>query len=208
LWFGITALVFGVLALVFWDFIRETIVIPLYHFFWIIDLTVKSVPDGVYLAVLLLIGFMLSVNALQGLQLRGPNRPPTSAPYSASTRYTVWARLYRNLYRRTILSNHFGSETRRLLLTMLAYQENVTVEEAEALVKSGALSVPPAVKTLVERKEIHLNRPQNGANTHWLLRWLRPGEPALDSTEIDPQVAEIVAFIEHRLEITHDQPRP
>ncbi len=207
MWFGVTLLVFGVLALLFWDFIRETIVVPIYYFFWIIDITIKVVPESIYLAVLILVGFALSLNALRDLQLRRPYRQQTGTPQATSTRYTIWARLYKNLYARSILSNHFSSETRKLLLNLLAYQEGVTTDEIEVRVKNDTLALPSAVKTLLEHKAIRLNQPEYNANHNWLQRWLNPPQPALDSAETDPQVAEIVAFIEHRLEITHDEPR-
>lgn len=49
--FILLVLLFSILALVYWDFVRDTIIIPIYYIIWVIGLILKSIPQGVYYAV-------------------------------------------------------------------------------------------------------------------------------------------------------------
>lgn len=204
----LTALVFSVLTLLYWDFVRNTLVIPLYYLLWVGDLTLKSIPQGAFLAALVVISLVMAVNTLRRLR-----RTPLTAHLQRShapphSRYRQWRNLYRNLYTSEFTRNLFLSDARRLVLSLIAYEQGVDTLEAEALVKSGAFAVPEAVRKLVERRDIYgLNPPSNRLKI--ILRRLGLLKPeASINPQLDGMVDEFIRFIEQYREITYDGNRP
>ncbi len=66
------AFIFGVLALFYWDFVRDTIAFPIYYLFWVGDLVLRSISQGVYLALLVLISIVIGVNTVLGIRAGRP----------------------------------------------------------------------------------------------------------------------------------------
>lgn len=199
------ALIFAVLSLIFWDFVRDTVVIPIYYLMWVTNLILKSIPQGVYLALPILISLAVGGNTLRSLRGRQQLRNYQENRSDDSARYVVWRRLYDHLMESQFSRDHFVWEVRKLILCLLAYQEGVEVFQAEEMIDNGTLNVPDAVKNLIQQKEIPIPILPSRAIERALLRLrqlLFKVDRSLDP-QIDQQVDEIVRFIEHRLEITH-----
>ena len=202
-----TLLIFGVLSIAFWDFMRETVAVPLYYLLWVGDLALKSVPQGFFLGLLVFIGAVIAFNVVTGARSRASRPLPVGRP-QAETRYLMWARLSHHLYDSRFYRHKFAFEARKLILSILAYQEELDVVEVEDRVIDGSLPVPDAVLLLVLVTQL---RGGIEAATGMKRLWARltgADQTVVADPLIDQQVAAIIAFIEYRLEIVHaaDQP--
>lgn len=205
----ITLSIFAILALFFSDFVREVLVVPIYQIIWFGDLLAKSISQEIYLAALILVSIVIALNTFSKMRGKAQAQRIREAPTRGDSRYRFWARQYHNLTYGKFFSSEFTLETRKLILSILAYQENLSVADVERMVANDALAVPDVVKTLIERKEINISQ-RASARENRLISWLRA---LIDRSEnsptdeerppTDPQVAEIINFIEQRLEITN-----
>jgi hypothetical protein len=200
-----TVFIFVLFTLFFWDFVRDTIVVPIYYLTWVGSLILNSISQEVYLVLLVLLSIVIGNNTLQSIRVRPipqnhrQNRPNDSA------RYVYWRRLYKHLVVSQFSRDRFVWETRELILALLAYQEGLASFQVEAMIANNMIDVPDAVRNLVMRKEIQVSMPTSRAierSAQWLRRVLFKVESPIDP-QISHQVDEIVGFIEHRLEITH-----
>ncbi len=201
----LAAVIFAVVALFFWDFVRDTVVVPFYFLLWFMDLLLKSLPQEVYLLVLVVVCIMIGLNAVRGAQTPPRPRSRQVPPSDGDSRYVFWTRHHNNLYSSPFFRHKFATETRKFILNVLAYQEGEEVAVVEQMIISGALPVPAAVKDLVQSKEIRSSRPVSVPRSFVAQRFSRllaRSAPHHDPLT-DQQVREIIGFIEHRLEITH-----
>lgn len=198
--------IFSVVSLLYWSFIRDAIVMPIYYVLWVGDLTLKSVPQEVLLAFLILLCILIGFNTLGKVRAKRLIDNNERARAVAGTRYLFWKRIYSHLDSSQLSRNHFASETRRLILSILAYQEGVDTFEIERMISDGILSVPDSVRKLILKQEMQAPiRPQKAVEGVILrLRYLIFGAAPEIDPQIDPQTDEIVSFIEQRLEIKRD----
>lgn len=186
---------FAALILFFWDFVRETVVIPIYYLIWLGDLVLKSIPQYAYLGGLVVASILIALNTLRRIRIsRALLREAREQPESA-TRYLFWKKLTTNVYSSPFARSQFAWESRKLLLSILASQEGVSLPEIEVMVRDGRLNVPPSVKSLIGSRELQISeRPAHSRDRNST----KYRDPALTQ-----QVHEIISFIEYRLEITH-----
>jgi hypothetical protein len=197
--------VFGVLALFYWDFVRDTIAIPIYYLFWIGDLVLRSISHGVYLAFLVLLGFIIGFNTLLGTRPRRVVSELDQGQYQI-TRYQHWRTMCGGLSIGWFARDMFALESRRLLLAILAYQEGSDVAQIEARVKAGTLPVPPLIAHLIQHKEFE--KTKQAVSLMNRLRGLVYGTGPQKNLVAERQVAEVISFIEHLLEIDHAGSQP
>lgn len=201
-----STVIFGILTLIFWEFMRDTVVLPVYDLLRLVNLFLKSVSQEIYLGLLILVSVLIGISALRGGQSRPAVRSSVPDIAKDSARYLLWRRLYNDLSASQFSRNRFAWETRRMILLILADQEGIDASQVEANIINGALSVPESVRHLIRHRHIEVASPASTADPHpvWrLYRFLfRQAAPA-HAAFVDPHVEEIVAFIEHRLEITH-----
>ena len=189
----------------FWDFVRDTLVVPIYFLLWVSDLIIKSVPQQAYLAVLVLLCATIALNTMLRGNANAPVQRRSRGQYTESTRYVYWRRLYRNLYGSPLFRNKLAAEIREFLLTMLAHQEGLDSTRVEAMILDGSLAVPPAVRQFVQERAFDV--PQReltfletlGQRLRGLLIDSRTEAPL----PLNAHVAEVITFIEDRLEIDH-----
>ena len=198
--FLLAALLLGALTLIFWDFARDTIITPIYYAVWIGGLVLKSVPDGVFLALLLLVCGGIGLNALANSLGGTKQRSYQAAAASVETRYHHWERLCENLYFSRFSRHLFTSEARRLILALLAFEYRREPAEVEALIRDGQIALPETIRTLVEGGDDLLVEQPLGVLDR-LARRLRREAP--HDPQIDALMDEINTFIESHLEIVH-----
>jgi hypothetical protein len=194
-----------VLTLIFWDFMRDIVVTPLYRLLWVGNLLLKSLPQEIYLLVVIVISSIIGGSALQSLQSRPLVQNSPHPRSMENARYGFWLRLYEQLAGNHFSRNRFAMESRKLILSILAYQEGLDVSIVEARVMDGSMIVPNTVKYLIQYRELPTSTrigTSNNSLRFWLrTRFIKP-QRVVDPS-IDQQVNEIVEFIEHRLEITY-----
>ncbi len=202
----LVVVIFSVISLIYWDFIRDAVVMPVYYVIWLGDLLLKSIPQEVYLVILIGLCIVMGVTTVakirtQRLAESGERQRPIGG-----TRYLFWRKIYSHIDSSQFARNHFASETRRLILAILSHQEGVDVFEVERMIVNGDLPVPKTVRNLILKQEIKSPiKPQKAIEgVIDRLRNLILGEDSELDLQIDPQTDEIVSFIEQRLEITRD----
>ncbi len=198
--FVAVALVLGLLTLVFWEFVRSTIIVPIYYSVWIGGLVLKSIPEAAFLAVFLVLCAIVGLSALgismSGNARRGP--PVTASP--VETRYHHWERLCANLYFSRFSRNLFTSDARRLIIAVLAYEYRLEPREVEALVRDGQLDLPETIRSvLTGNDELFVEQPL----TRLSKTARRFRREAASDPQTDALLNEIVTFIESHLEIMH-----
>jgi hypothetical protein len=203
--------VFSLLALLFWDFVRDTIVVPIYRFLWVSGLILKSIPQGAYLAALIVASIVIGLHTLRVMTLsRIGQRFADNSPQTDNSRYVYWKRLCANVYTSPFSQGQFSSEARKLTLAILAYQEGIEASEAEMRVSNGTLTVPNPIRNLIQRLPIQDSKPTSKRTPNPVLRVRRMllREDPLRDPRIDNQLAEIISFIEQRLEINRAGNQP
>ena len=81
--FVLIVLAFSLVTLIFWDFVRDAIVVPIDYLIWVGGLVIRSIPQEVYLAAFLLISFVLSLNTLDRIRSKPAARSYEQAPSQA-----------------------------------------------------------------------------------------------------------------------------
>lgn len=203
-WLGVavlsTLLIFSVLTLVAWDFVRETIVVPLTYLIWLGGLILNSIPQEVYLIGLIIAAAAIALNTLNRLRRKPASTRLTGPRAGDASRYRLWLRLWATAPHSEYTRVELARETRQLIVSVLAYQEGLTPPEVERKIVSGALPVPAAVSQLFRERDL-LSTPQPAPRfwQRFTLKADRQPDPLLNQS-----LEEILQFIENRLEIIHD----
>src|SRR4051812_23075979 len=92
----VVILLFSLLTLAYWTFVRDTIIVPIYYLIWVGNLTLKSVPQEAYLAFLILISLIISVNTLLSMRVRQITRSVEEISSQSNSRYSHWRNLCSN----------------------------------------------------------------------------------------------------------------
>jgi hypothetical protein len=201
----VVILLFSLLTLIYWSFVRDMIIVPIYYVIWVGDLALKSVPQEAYLALLVLVSLIIGVNTLLSMRVRQFTRSAEEIPTQSDSRYTHWKRLCSNLYSSPFAQDTFAWEARKLILSIFAYQNGIEIAQVEAMIRNDALPVPEPIKKLIQEKKIEnftLTFKPAPTVISRLRRWLFPTEESQKSP-IDDELAEIAGYIEHLLEIDH-----
>jgi hypothetical protein len=203
--FVATALILSVLTLLYWDFVRDTIIIPIYYLLWVANLTLKSVPQGVYLALLIFICILIGWNTLSSVRIHPISRGFESIRPQTDARYNHWKKLYAKLHTSPFGRETFAWEARKLILSVLVQQYGIDIAEVETLVRDGTISLPDSIRDLILLKKIPISDTTAGRTENLVtrLRRLFSKTKSPNNPQIDHFVSEMVHFIEHQLEINH-----
>jgi len=206
--------VFAVLALFFWSFLRDTVVLPLYRFFIILRYGVNSIPQGFFLFIIFLVLLVIIIRAVsmtfkgQVSLFRFEGDDVAAYPADFTSRYRFWRLQTSTLYRSNFARNDFARNARRMILELIAHQEHRTWDEIERLVMLGEMTLPPLIDELVHERSLRSSRADKRGLDAFLTRTARQlGIPIADQPDpvLDEQVNAIIQFIEERLEIVHNE---
>jgi hypothetical protein len=202
---GLTVIVFGTLTLFFWDFVRETIAIPVYYLLWVSDLTLKSIPQQAYLALLIVVSLIIAFNTLRNVKVSRLEFRTVEEKSTSLTRYIFWRRVFDNLYVSLFSREQFARDARKLILAILAYQEDVSDAAIETMIQDGTLAVPDTVKNLIQRQGLQAMPPAPMTLKNRLSQWRDRllGSSTPRDPQLDQQVEEVIKFIEQQLELTY-----
>ncbi len=194
--FVLIVLAFSLVTLIFWDFVRDAIVVPIDYLIWVGGLVIRSIPQEVYLAAFLLISFVLSLNTLDRIRSKPAARSYEQAPSQADSRYYRWRMLVSKQSTSPFYRDIFVTEARNLILSMLAYDHGIDSTEAETRVRNGTLTVPEPIRNLIEKRDVRV-QVQPVSRVQTLLRRLRLLDPETTSEPpLERFVAEVIDFVE------------
>lgn len=192
----------GVLTLALRDVVRESVVIPLAYAVWLADLLLKSLPQSLFLAVLVLVS---AVVVLRGLLYTSPlprQFMPRRDRGGFRSRLDFWTRRLNALDASPFAQEQSAQEMRNLVLRALADQ--LDPDEVAAAVRNGALAVPPEVGALLLNWRDWLSDDaaaslHTSPRTWWerLREALRPDRrSAAESARINRKLEAVVEFLE------------
>ncbi len=207
-WVIVTVLaIFSTLTWLFWDFVRDGIVVPIYYLIWLVRLILNSIPQVIFLILLVFVCFMIALNTLLKLQSRQYKQAASRYRFIEGGRYLFWNRLLTNLRSNPFSRDEFALEARKLILEILSYQEGVDIHGIEQMVAENKISVPASVMQLVLSRKLQFPPEKGNSLRRKIARLLRRSFPedTLGEQMIDEQAKEIIHFIEDRLEISHDE---
>jgi hypothetical protein len=200
----------GVLTFLLRDTVREAVVIPLTYAVWLGDRMLSSLPQGMLLGVLLVLGAGILVRSATrstepAQEVSGYAPAPAEQRHS---RLVFWARQLNRMEDSQFAVEKLAVELKALTVKILSAQENLPDDEVIDAVKRGTLAVPAEVRDLILR-------PQDWMTAHppsqWqlFLRWLRRNQPEAPAN--DPQSAKleaVIRFIETRVETRVQSEQP
>jgi len=207
-WVIVTVLaIFSTLTWFFWDFVRDGIVVPIYYLIWLIGLILNSIPQGVFLILLIFVCFMIALNTIFKFQYRQYSQSASRYRSMGGGRYHFWNRLLANLWTNSFSRDEFALEARKLILEILSYQEGVDIHRIEQMVAENKISVPASVMQLVLSRKLQFPPEKGNSVRRKIARFLRRSfqEDTLGEQMVDEQTKEIIHFIEVRLELSHDE---
>ena len=207
-WVIVSVLViFSTLTWFFWDFVRDVIVIPIYYLTWLTGLVLKSIPQAIFLIVLVFACFMIAGSTFIEIQPRQGRRSASRYRYVGGGRYQFWNHLFANLRSSPFSRDDFAFETRKLILSILSYQEGVDIPVIEQWVADQKISVPESVTQLILSKTVAFPIEKENSLSRKLTKFLHRffQKDAQGEQMMDEQAKEIIHFIEVRLEISQDE---
>ena len=203
-WLGVallaTLMIFSVLTLVAWGFVRDVLVVPLTYLIWLGGLILNAIPQEVYLIGLIIIAGIIALNTLNRLQRKTLNPGFVKARPGDASRYQFWFRLWTTAPTSEYPRLELARETRRLIISVLAYQEGLTPAEVEQKIVSGDLAVPVTIKQFIHDRDFTFTLPPQ--RRFW--QRFRPTADTPSDPLLNQSLEEILRFIENRLEIIHD----
>jgi hypothetical protein len=137
-----------VLALVLRDFVRNSIVLPLVNFFWIVWIAILSVHQAIWWILLLGIGGMVAVRSLR-LPGMGWTRPGPSRGRGLSvSRYEYWHHGLESQALSPFSRERIRRDLQGLVLKVLATQLRTETSEVRERLQAGAIELPGSVADL------------------------------------------------------------
>lgn len=199
-----TLVVLGItstLVLIFRETVRQLVVMPMLYFLWLGSLIIRTIPDVVWWSLGLLIGAIIALQALFGKERAAPE---PSYPPRVQERYSrlhYWLSMVRLMDASDFSRENFIFELRRLLLSILAYQESSDPAVVAKQVEAGEIVLPEEIRAFVLTRQMGaLVQPP----TFWeRLGLSRKKHPV--PTESDADLERIVKFMEERLEMNRDE---
>lgn len=190
----------GILAFILRDMVREAVVIPLAYLAWFADLVLKSIPQAIFLALLLIAGIYIVLRGFaQGSE--SPDRPPVRQDTgSYRTRLGFWVRQLNHLEDSALAREKVAEEMRGLILSIVAHEESIDEDEIVQRVRAGSLSVPSEVKSLLLNGQRWMN-PESNRPPSQLLRRLRAALPrskqsTVRSSALDKKLEDAIEYVE------------
>jgi len=206
----ITLSLCGVLIFFFWDIFKTHVVLPLYGLLILINFGINSVSQGIFLfllAAVCLVFILHSLNRVFGKDVVEEYTPIVAYGIEVVTRYEFWRNQCSHLNKNSFSHQEFILSIRRLILNILANQEHKEIFEIEQQIKNRKLEVPESVCEFLCERRLRVAPP----NRNWVGRMIYRIQQLIGySTEtkipaaLELQIAEIIEFIEYRLEIIYD----
>lgn len=206
----ITLVICGILIFFFWDFFKTQVVLPLYGFLILINFGINSVPQGVFLFLLTiacLVFILHSLNSVFGQDAAEEYSSIVAYGIEVVSRYEFWRNQCSHLNKNIFTHQEFILSTRRLILNILANQEQLDIFEVEQKVENRELAVPESVCDFLCERRLRTKPPRRNWFGRMLYRFQRLigySPKTKMPTDLELQVSEIIDFIEHRLEIIYD----
>lgn len=187
------------------DLVRVYILMPLYYFGWVLNLLIKSLHQSVFWVMLIILGFLFAVRSLAVFE-QLPERQEIMHTRERSSRFRFWWHNVRMLRSSSHSFSYSSFEMRRLIIGILAYQENITPNEVESLISKGNLQVPPEVARFITKRSMGKSDKNENAFERKLndIRHFFSGRDNPVDPSLDRDMNIVIQFAESLLEVKRD----
>lgn len=200
--YAVFVLIFGVLTVLFWPFVSDRILVPVYYFLWVLGLLINSIPQGIYLALLVIFSAITAAKILENLRTSQRQRQVIFNPSNTSTRYWHWRTLCVHSYGNWFSKGRLAYEARHLILSILAFEYGVDLSDAEAMVRDGTIELSETLRNVINMTTIPDAPPHRFTGIlSWLSRSVRWADSQSDPY-VEQLLTELMNFLEYHLEIT------
>jgi hypothetical protein len=195
-----------ILAIIFRDFIRENILIPILYLFWYIKLFLNSLGEICLwpLALIILVAISLLILRKKKKTVE-TDRGYSEAPGKVEEgRVAFWMKYIRRQSMGIENPSFSSFRMKELALSVLAYQENLTNSELETEIDEGRVFVPKELQNILQSPD-HIIVPmtRSASIKNNVMRWFHSRSHSNQSTE-NPEMNKLIRYLEAQLEIEHD----
>lgn len=187
------------------QFVQDYVVVPVAYAAWFIDMTLRSIPQSTFWAVLVVIAVLAGLESVGALRKLIRNRAAvTVMPETAGqSRLLERRELFERLSDSTFARERIAFEMRGLMVQLLAHQERQSAEEIEQRVRAHAIAAPPEILALLtdwrtwltdEPADAEAAR-SNKTFRRLRLRW-RSIQRMIQPTRYQPRLLTAIAYME------------
>jgi len=150
--------------------VRDVVVRPITYIIWLGGLFLRSVPEQILLAALIITGAYLALRSLTPGRSAAPESSTVEPLRAEESRLRFWQSQFRYAPSSDFAAEKLAAELRSMIFTMLEHQERMSRDEVLQSAAAGELDLPTPVRTLLLEQQ----------------RWQAGAEPAVD--EILPRL--------------------
>ena len=205
---GLSLLASAILTYLFREQVRSGLVMPVSYAIWYVNVVIESAPQPILWAVLVFGGLMIAGRALL------KNLPPAPDPAEPAisghsiSRYQYWLWYISSFQLSAFSSEGLARSLSRFIIDILAYQEHLTLDDVERMIRNDTLAVPDEIRDLIKTHRLwkaqHPPTPVRRFVDRLLRRQMVVEPEEKDSAEDRAKLSRIIEFIEDRLEIEHE----
>jgi hypothetical protein len=189
------------LAIGMQNFIRESIVIPISYIFWIGNFVIKAIPQEVFIGVLVCIGAYIGLRSLFSVEKAAVEaKLPETWAASPRARVNFWDIQIRLTYGSRYARSRVSQHTAKLVLDVLAHQQQINQRQVEQALLRGDLDVPPEIKAIFDYRQM----PSVSRRLRLFNFLFRNRETQAEAAQAQANLIKIVDYLEEQLELKHE----
>jgi hypothetical protein len=199
-----------ILALGIQNFVREAIVIPLSYIFWVGNIFFKTVPQGAFLGLLVLLILYVGLRSLSPEKKARGEDQPYELRMPVRARVSFWSLQVRMLRGSNYARDRFSQFLTKLVVDVLAHEQQLTRLQLEDAIEEGKLDIPTEMKLFLTRRQQPTSSGSRGLlawlgrllTQLWQKAWYHPSsvQTSLEYAYLE----KIILYLEKQLEIKHE----
>jgi hypothetical protein len=202
----ILVLALAALLLIPGDFLRDSIVYPIYYAFWSVKILLESLDQTVCWGVLIVAGFIAAIASL-GLLLRPVKTVDEELPPAKDrSRFRFWLVKCLKMDVNEMYRDDLTYSLWRLLRDVLIYQENSDWKEIMRRAYAGQLDIPHELVAFLSNRRLVEPSPRKRFFERVRVFFL-PADQTLNldaASEMQKRTEAVIQYLEERLELNHD----
>jgi hypothetical protein len=184
----------GLSALLFGEYLHQTVLVPLAYLIFLAGEFLNSLPQVLWW-VLLLVLMLVLIARSYSVWAAASEEQPQARPIRPLSRAEEWTQLASQARRGGYLERQYRRRVGGLALDILAQQRRMERKSLEGLLRSGELNLPPHLRrSLIEALE---GTPQAEKPQPRLPGWGRPSQTDRPA-QADP-LLELLSFLEKEI---------
>ncbi|OGF54138.1 MAG: hypothetical protein A2Z21_07125 [Candidatus Fraserbacteria bacterium RBG_16_55_9] len=188
---GLVLLLSSLLALLFQDFLREVIVVPLLYAYWFMRLYVESLPQSFLWALFMAAVIAIAVKSISARTAKS-RHGHRGLQKERQGKIEVWVERVRLAKRGKYFRVRLARRLAEFSLETLAYRERRTPEEIREQLQSGRSGIPQEIETYLQAGlSMNIQNADSGDTTRLRTRKNSP-------LQLNPE--RVVEFLEHLLQ--------